>query len=133
MFPVFSLPFFSQQPEQHLWSCDDKGNAYFLSSWEAGWRRLRAHRGVQLRVKQIVACAWCVWAIGVDQSPYLLVPFDGTTIRVTETIVQHEVGYCSSSSKSFFISALEPVIGLFRIKPHHQGSSRISTGWVQYL
>ncbi|KAL5107982.1 hypothetical protein TcWFU_007417 [Taenia crassiceps] len=77
-------------PEQHLWSCDDKGNAYFLSSWEAGWRRLRAHRGVQLRVKRIVACAWCVWAIGVDQSPYLLVPFDGTTIRVTEIIMQHE-------------------------------------------
>ncbi|KAL5967500.1 Tectonin beta-propeller repeat-containing protein [Taenia solium] len=95
-------------PEQHLWSCDDKGNAYFLSSWEAGWRRLRAHRGVQLRVKRIVACEWCVWAIGVDQSPYLLVPSDGTTIRVTEIIVQHERWNPSSGFSASNLTVKDP-------------------------
>ncbi|CDS39458.1 Beta propeller repeat TECPR [Echinococcus multilocularis] len=95
-------------PEHHLWSCDDKGNAYFLSSWEAGWRRLRAHRGVQLRVKRIVAGAWCVWAIGVDQSPYLLVPSDGTTIRVTEIIVQHERWNPSSGFSASNLTTKDP-------------------------
>ncbi|VDM30369.1 unnamed protein product [Hydatigera taeniaeformis] len=110
--PVFEICFiiglFTRQPEQHLWSCDDKGNVYFLSSWEAGWRRLRANRGVQLRVKRVVACAWCVWVIGVDQSPYLLVPFDGTTIRVAEVIMQHERWNPSSGFSSSNLTAKDP-------------------------
>uniref|UniRef100_A0A5K3FAZ8 Peroxin/Ferlin domain-containing protein n=2 Tax=Mesocestoides corti TaxID=53468 RepID=A0A5K3FAZ8_MESCO len=78
------------QPERYLWSCDDQGNAYYLSSWEAGWRTLRVRNGHQLRVKRLVASSWCVWAISADQSPYLFVPSDGTVTRVTELISQHE-------------------------------------------
>ncbi|KAM7542892.1 hypothetical protein Aperf_G00000002443 [Anoplocephala perfoliata] len=77
-------------PERRLWSCDDHGNAFYLSSWDGGWKRLQARRAYQLRVKNIVASSWCVWVIAADQSPYFLVPFDGTNIRVIEIITEHE-------------------------------------------
>ncbi|KAM3171925.1 hypothetical protein ACTXT7_015601 [Hymenolepis weldensis] len=116
-------------PEQHLWSCDDQGNAYYLSSWDAGWKRLRARRGRQLRIKRIVASSWCIWVIAADQSPYLLVPFDGTTIRVTEIITQNERWNPSSGFSASNLTAKDPPEFVQDGRETYNWSTLPSTRW----
>nr|VZI16347.1 unnamed protein product [Spirometra erinaceieuropaei] len=96
------------EPEYHLWSCDEQGNIFFLSSWSVGWRQLKARAGPQLRIKRLTASSWCVWAIAADQSPYLFVPSDGTEIRLTEIITQHERWKPASGFSTENLSSSDP-------------------------